>query len=142
MAFLQPQDVGLIPSPEQWVKGSGVGPAAAEVMAAAWIQSLARELPFATPKTNKPRRALRELQLLSRQKTEQQQAHSPEGAAGRREESLPPGPACAHGSPHPCPSPRADPGPFTARMTHPAPAGMRDTGPKQPGAGRTRLQLP
>ena len=32
---------------EAWVKGSGIATAAARVKAAAWSQSLARELPYA-----------------------------------------------------------------------------------------------
>ena len=40
--------VGLIPSPAQWVKGSRVTIAAAQVAAVARIQSLPWELPYAT----------------------------------------------------------------------------------------------
>ena len=39
--------MGSIPGPAQWVKGSGVA-AVAQVTAVALIQSLARELPYAT----------------------------------------------------------------------------------------------
>ena len=39
--------MGLIPSQEQWVKGSVVPAARAQVIAAPQIQSLARELPYA-----------------------------------------------------------------------------------------------
>ena len=39
---------GSIPSPGQWVKGSGVATAAAQVSAVAWIQSLVQELPRTT----------------------------------------------------------------------------------------------
>ena len=38
---------GLIPSPAHWVKGSGVATAAAQIAAAAQIQSLAWELSYA-----------------------------------------------------------------------------------------------
>ena len=37
-----------MPGPVQWVKGSGVAAAVVQVTAAAWIQSLAQELPYAT----------------------------------------------------------------------------------------------
>jgi len=40
--------MGSIPGPLQWVKGSGVGIAAAQVAAADRIQSLAWQLPHAT----------------------------------------------------------------------------------------------
>ena len=38
---------GSIPGLVQWVKGSGVSIAAAQVTAVAWIQSLIQELPYA-----------------------------------------------------------------------------------------------
>lgn len=48
---------GLIPSPAQWVKGSRIATAVAQVAAAARIQSLTWELPYAigeaTPKKKK-----------------------------------------------------------------------------------------
>ena len=38
--------MGLIPGPAQWLKGSGIATAAAQVTVA-WIQSLAQQLPYA-----------------------------------------------------------------------------------------------
>ena len=38
---------GSIPSPVQWVKGSDIAPAVAQVINVTWIQSLAQELPYA-----------------------------------------------------------------------------------------------
>ena len=45
--------MGLIPNPAQWVKESGVATTAAYATAAAQIQSLAWELPYATGVTIK-----------------------------------------------------------------------------------------
>lgn len=40
----------------QWVNGSSVAPAVAEVAAIAWIQSLAQELPYATAEVIKKKK--------------------------------------------------------------------------------------
>ena len=45
--------MGLIPSPAQQVKGSGIAAAAVQVTAAAQIQSLAQELPHACGDSHK-----------------------------------------------------------------------------------------
>ena len=39
--------MGSIPGVVQWVKGSGVATAVAQVVAVAWIQPLAQEFPYA-----------------------------------------------------------------------------------------------
>ena len=36
-----------IPGPVQWIKGSGIDTAMAEVASVVWVQSLAQELPYA-----------------------------------------------------------------------------------------------
>ena len=48
--------VGSIPSPMRWVKGSGIATAAAQVTAAARIQSQAREFLHATGIATKKKR--------------------------------------------------------------------------------------
>ena len=50
--------LGSLRSPAQWVKGSGVAVAAAEVTAVAWIQSLAQGLPNAAGVAIKKTRCL------------------------------------------------------------------------------------
>ena len=51
--LLQCQDAGSIPSPAQWVKGSGIAAAVAWITAVAQIQSLAWELPYALGRPKK-----------------------------------------------------------------------------------------
>ena len=49
----QLQQLGSVPGPAQWVKGSGVVPAMTQVTALAWIRSLVLELPCAAHATIK-----------------------------------------------------------------------------------------
>ena len=46
-AWVTAEDTGSIPSPSQWVKGSSIATAVAQVTAATQIQSPAQELPYA-----------------------------------------------------------------------------------------------
>ena len=49
----------MIPSPAQWVKGSGIAAALVWVTAVARIQSLARELPYAKDVAKKEKKKVR-----------------------------------------------------------------------------------